>query len=175
MAVSSLPFSRLSLVPSSSHSPNSLRLSSSQSFASSSLTYVDCSKGFASLELRRRPLVVAAAAPPQKKKADSAVKRARQAEKNRLYNKSRKSEIQTRMKKVFVALEGLKKETNAASEMILPIETLISEAFSTIDKAVQVGTLHKNTGSRRKSRLSRAKQTLEKAMGWYAPSPTASA
>lgn len=34
------------------------------------------------------------------KKADSAAKRARQAEKRRLYNKARKSEIRTRMKKV---------------------------------------------------------------------------
>lgn len=35
-----------------------------------------------------------------KKKADSAAKRARQAEKRRIYNKARKSEIKTRMKKV---------------------------------------------------------------------------
>lgn len=34
------------------------------------------------------------------KKADSAAKRARQAEKRRIYNKARKSEIKTRMKKV---------------------------------------------------------------------------
>ena len=34
------------------------------------------------------------------KKADSAVKRARQAEKRRLYNKAKKSEMRTRMKKV---------------------------------------------------------------------------
>lgn len=36
-----------------------------------------------------------------KKKPDSAAKRARQAEKRRIYNKSRKSEIRTRMKKVY--------------------------------------------------------------------------
>ncbi|CAK9182978.1 unnamed protein product [Ilex paraguariensis] len=34
------------------------------------------------------------------KKPDSAAKRARQAEKRRVYNKARKSEIRTRMKKV---------------------------------------------------------------------------
>lgn len=49
----------------------------------------------------QRPMrhsVVCEAAP--KKKADSAAKRARQAEKRRIYNKSRKSEIRTRMRKV---------------------------------------------------------------------------
>lgn len=49
----------------------------------------------------QRPLrysVVCEAAP--KKKVDSAAKRARQAEKRRIYNKARKSEIKTRMKKV---------------------------------------------------------------------------
>ena len=44
--------------------------------------------------------VVCEAAPT--KKADSAAKRARQAEKRRIYNKSRKSEIKTRMKKVLI-------------------------------------------------------------------------
>ncbi|KAL7237699.1 hypothetical protein ACSBR2_003913 [Camellia fascicularis] len=34
------------------------------------------------------------------KKADSAAKRARQAEKRRVYNKARKSEVKTRMKKL---------------------------------------------------------------------------
>lgn len=44
--------------------------------------------------------IVCEAAP--KKKADSAVKRARQADKRRIYNKARKSEIKTRMKKVLL-------------------------------------------------------------------------
>lgn len=47
-----------------------------------------------------RRSIVCEAAPT--KKADSAVKRARQAEKRRVYNKAKKSEIKTRMKKVMV-------------------------------------------------------------------------
>lgn len=39
-----------------------------------------------------------------KKKADSAEKRTRQAEKRRVYNKARKSEVKTRMKKVTLLL-----------------------------------------------------------------------
>jgi small subunit ribosomal protein S20 len=42
---------------------------------------------------------VRAAAAPTKKKADQSAKRARQNEKRRIYHKSRKSEISTRMKK----------------------------------------------------------------------------
>ena len=59
-------------------------------------------RGFSVSEVRARPLICfAAAAPATKKKADSADKRARQSVKRRIYNKSRKSEIRTRMKKVF--------------------------------------------------------------------------
>lgn len=47
--------------------------------------------------VQKRASVVCEAAP---KKVDSAVKRARQAEKRRIYNKARKSEIKTRSKKV---------------------------------------------------------------------------
>jgi small subunit ribosomal protein S20 len=76
---------------------------------------------------------------------------------------------------VFVALEDLKKKKEPSQDMIAPVETLISEAFSRIDKAVKVGTIHKNTGARRKSRLSRAKKTLEAQLGWYTPAEPSSA
>lgn len=52
--------------------------------------------------VQRRGVVVCETAPKQK--VDSAVKRARQAEKRRIYNKARKSEIRTRTKKVFIKL-----------------------------------------------------------------------
>lgn len=47
----------------------------------------------------RRPVLVRAGAAPTKK-AEQAAKRARQNEKRRVYHKSKKSEISTRMKKV---------------------------------------------------------------------------
>lgn len=68
-----------------------------------SLCFVDL--GSLTMSTIQRPIrhsVVCEAAP--KKKADSAAKRARQAEKRRIYNKSRKSEIKTRMKKVSLLL-----------------------------------------------------------------------
>ncbi|KAG8364911.1 hypothetical protein BUALT_Bualt18G0047700 [Buddleja alternifolia] len=105
------------------------------------------------------------------KKADSAAKRARQAEKRRVYNKAYKSEVRTRMKKVLAALEVLGKKSDAQAEEVVPIEKLIAEAYSAIDKAVKVGTLHRNTGARRKSRLARRKKAVEIQNGWYTPAP----
>ncbi|KAL6538326.1 hypothetical protein OROGR_012314 [Orobanche gracilis] len=107
------------------------------------------------------------------KKPDSAAKRARQSEKRRVYNKARKSEIRTRMKKVLESLEVLRKKSDAQPEEVIPVEKLIAEAYSVIDKAVQVGTLHHNTGARRKSRLARRKKVVEIQRGWYTPEPAA--
>jgi small subunit ribosomal protein S20 len=114
----------------------------------------------------RRPVAFVVAA---SKKPDSAAKRARQAEKRRIYNKSHKSEIKTRMKTVFEALGKLKKTTSPSPEDLITIEKLIAEAYSAIDKAVKVGTLHRNTGAHRKSRLARRKKTVEVHHGWYKP------
>jgi len=71
---------------------------------------------------------------------------------------------------VFVALDGLKKKTDATEDDIKPVETLIAEAFSIIDKAVKVGSVHANKGGHQKSRLSRAKRTLLIQLGMYTPS-----
>lgn len=71
------------------------------------------------------------------------------------------------------ALEVLKKKSDAQAEEILPIEKLIGEAYSIIDKAVRVGTLHRNTGANRKSRLARRKKAVEIHHGWYTPAPEA--
>jgi len=128
------------------------------------------------MRMVRRPIqhsIVCEVAP--KKKVDSADKRARQAEKRRVYNKAHKSEVRTRMKKVLEALEVLKKKPEAQADEVFPIEKLIAEAYSVIDKAVKVGTLHRNTGARRKSRLARRKKAVEIHHGWYTPTPAAPA
>lgn len=72
------------------------------------------------------------------------------------------------------ALELLKKKPDAQAEEILSIEKMIGEAYSVIDKAVKVGTLHRNTGANRKSRLARRKKAVEIHHGWYAAVPEAS-
>ncbi|KAI4321844.1 hypothetical protein MLD38_035177 [Melastoma candidum] len=122
---------------------------------------------------KRRMTVVCEAV--TRKKPNSVAKRDCQAEKRRIYNKARKSEIKTRMKKALEELDELKKKTDAQFEEILPIEKLIGEAYSVIDKAARVWTLHRNTGARRKSRLARRKKAVEIHHGWYTPAPAPSA
>lgn len=75
---------------------------------------------------------------------------------------------------VLEALESLRKKPEAQAEEVIPIEKLIGEAYSVIDKAIKVGSLHRNTGARRKSRLARRKKAVEIHHGWYAPSDPAS-
>jgi small subunit ribosomal protein S20 len=68
----------------------------------------------------------------------SVLKRARQAEKRRKRNFAIKSQIKTLKRK---ALEGNKEALN--------------EFYSLVDKAVKKGIIHKNTGARKKSRLTK--------------------
>jgi len=82
-------------------------------------------------------------------------------QKQRTYNKARKSEIATRIKKVRTLAEVLL--PSATEENVAELEKLISEATKTVDKAVAKGVLHKNTGARRKSRMARMKQGVLKA------------
>jgi len=71
-------------------------------------------------------------------------KRARQAEKRRAHNASRRSMLRTHIKKVVYAIEAGDKETaSAAYKMAVPV----------IDNAVSKGLIHKNKAARHKSRL----------------------
>ena len=45
------------------------------------------------------------------------------------------------------------------------LEKLISEATKAVDKAIGKGVLHKNTGARRKSRMSKYKRDLRREKG----------
>lgn len=71
---------------------------------------------------------------------------------------------------VLESLDSLRKNPDAKPDEVITIEKLIAEAYSVIDKAVKVGTLHRNTGARRKSRLARRKKAVEIHHGWYTPS-----
>lgn len=75
----------------------------------------------------------------------SAAKRAKQNELRRLRNKSTRSAMNTYVKKVHAAVqEG---GTNA--------EELLKQATSKIAKAAKKGVIHKRTGARKISRLTR--------------------
>ena len=71
---------------------------------------------------------------------------------------------------MFVAIAGYKGSNMPKSEEeIKPVEKLISEAYQEIDKAVSKGTLHQNTGARRKQRLALAKRKLLITANLYTP------
>jgi small subunit ribosomal protein S20 len=99
----------------------------------------------------------------------NSLKRQKTAERNRMYNKSRKSEIATRMKKVFTALDEFKANPPKSEGDLEPVGKLMSEAYQVIDKAVVKGILHRNTAARRKARLAKARQYVLVEAGLYSP------
>ncbi len=74
----------------------------------------------------------------------SAIKRIKIAERNRQYNVAVKSSIKTAIKKF---------ENTLTSGDIAASEAALKNAISVIDKGVSKGVIHKNTGARKKSRL----------------------
>ena len=74
----------------------------------------------------------------------SAIKRNRQNEKRRLRNKSVKTRIKTETKR-FLSLLGNKEKAEEQLKLV----------HSLYDKAVKKGIIHKNTASRKKSRLAK--------------------
>ncbi|WP_293909997.1 30S ribosomal protein S20 [Deinococcus sp.] len=83
----------------------------------------------------------------------SAQKRHRQSLKRRMINRSRKSTIKTFVKKAVVAA------TTGAAEAT----ELQRKAESLLDRAAKGSTLHRNTASRKKSRLAKAINKLKAA------------
>lgn len=75
----------------------------------------------------------------------SALKRARQTEKRSERNRANTSRLRN-------ALRGLREAISAGD--LKAAQAKFSETASAIDKAIQKGTLHKNTAARYKSRLS---------------------
>ena len=73
----------------------------------------------------------------------SAIKRIELTRKRTERNKAVKTGVKTRMKKFQAALE---QNDDTATDKL-------RETFSSIDKAVTKGVLHRNTAARRKSRL----------------------
>lgn len=78
-------------------------------------------------------------------------KRARQNDKNRLHNASRRSMMRTHIKAVLKAIEAGDKAQAQSS---------YQSAVSVIDKSAKVGLLHKNKAARFKSRLNNRVRAL---------------
>lgn len=84
----------------------------------------------------------------------SAEKRVRQNKKRRLHNRMVKSEVRTAIKSFESAIDA--HDADKAKEKLLL-------SISLLDKAVSKGVLHKNTASRKKSRMSRTYNIMTKA------------
>lgn len=76
----------------------------------------------------------------------SAEKRVRQTEKKNLVNRAKRSKLRTAIKKLRTAISA--GDTQESKDLLVP-------TISLIDKAVNKGTLHKNTAARYKSRLTK--------------------
>jgi len=76
----------------------------------------------------------------------SAVRQHRRSLRRKAVNTRNTTALRTRMKKLRTAVQNKDQDT---------ARKLLPEVFSSIDRAVKKGTIHKNTGSRYKSRLSR--------------------
>jgi len=85
-------------------------------------------------------------AQPAKKKNLSTLKRVRQSEKRNLRNRTAASKVKTYVKKVTAALEAKDQEQAQAA---------LRNASKVISSAASKGVLHKNTASRKISRLAK--------------------
>lgn len=94
----------------------------------------------------------------------SAKKRLRQNKKQRLKNRSARSTIKTHSKRV---------ETAVAKGDLALAERELVQAISKLDKAGKTRVYHKNTVSRKKSRLARMVAALRKTAGGEGPQGTA--
>ncbi len=85
----------------------------------------------------------------------SAIKRIRQNEVRRLRNRAARSKVRSAVKLVTSSV-------SAVGEKAPTLQTVYRDAVRTLDKAVTKGVLHKNTVSRKKSRLARLINTSSK-------------
>jgi small subunit ribosomal protein S20 len=91
----------------------------------------------------------------------SAIKRIRQSDKRRAYNRTWRSRARTYVKKARTAQQGNDfKAATAATR----------EAVAELDKTASKGVIHKNNAARRKSRLMKALNASEKKVA-TAPAP----
>ena len=81
----------------------------------------------------------------------SAIKRQRQSLKRRERNRAAKSALKTAVKKVLAAIEEKDREK---------AEALFRRTVALINKTASKGIIHKNTASRKISRLARRMNTL---------------
>jgi small subunit ribosomal protein S20 len=91
----------------------------------------------------------------------SAKKRAKQSEKRRVINLSRRTSVKTSIKKVLVAIQ--------AQEPVETVKALFNDAQAKIARAKGKGIMHANTASRKISRLAKRVAAASAPSGQQAP------
>jgi small subunit ribosomal protein S20 len=88
------------------------------------------------------------------KKSLSVLKRARQAERRQMRNKAVRSKLKTLSRKVAESVSAKDREK---------VERALKEAVKAIDSAASKGVIHRNTASRKISRLTRLSNAVLRA------------
>lgn len=88
----------------------------------------------------------------------SAIKKVRVNQRNYRINRSYKSTIKTLVKKYFALIKNHK--TKIEKGNLDDVRLALSSIYSKIDKAVKKRVIHRNTGSRKKSRLAKHLKSL---------------
>jgi small subunit ribosomal protein S20 len=83
----------------------------------------------------------------------SQIKRNKQNEKRRLRNRVYRGKARTSIKKLNLAIESGDQEVS---------QTAMLDAIRQLDRAAQRGVIHKNNAARRKSRLMKRLNTMDK-------------
>ncbi len=78
-----------------------------------------------------------------------------------------------RLAQALVAITATRASMPSSESELSPVDKLISEAYSEIDKSIVKGVIHKNTGGRRKSRIAVARRKLLEDAGLYMPAVAA--
>lgn len=105
--------------------------------------------------------------------AQNSDRRQRVEARNTAYNKHYRELIKSSSRAVLKQYSAFMSNASAlqAEGELQEADKLKDVAFSNIDKAVVKGVMHRNTGARRKSKLSRARKRLLIASGLYTPAP----
>ena len=87
----------------------------------------------------------------------SAKKRVKQTAKRTVMNRAARTKFRNASKKLYKAMED--------GEDPQAVSSMLSEVYSNLDRAAKSGTIHRNTASRKKARLTAKVKTYVEARG----------
>lgn len=103
--------------------------------------------------------------------AQNTIRRQRTAARDTAYNKHYMNLVKSSSRAVLKGYKSMMSNVAAvaAEADLKPVDDKLSVAFSSIDKAVSKGILHKKTAARRKMKLTNARKQVLVGAGLYTP------